>query len=108
MKEELNFVKKNDTWELVELPKGKTAIYVKWVYKIKIKLDGTIKKYKARLVAKGFLQRASLDFIEVFSLMARIKTKRLVDAIVAHEGWKMYQLDMKFASIVAFRKRKFM
>jgi len=32
MMEEMNFLYKNDTWELSELPKGKKAIGCKWVF----------------------------------------------------------------------------
>jgi hypothetical protein len=54
MEEELNALVRNDTWDLVNLPKGKYVIGTKWVYKTKYKSDGTIDKYKARLVAKGY------------------------------------------------------
>lgn len=46
---------KNNTWEVVPLPVGKTAIGCKWVYKRKedpTKSNDT--RFKARLVAKGF------------------------------------------------------
>ncbi|XP_074323433.1 uncharacterized protein LOC141660352 [Apium graveolens] len=33
MDEEIGAIKKNDTWELTDLPKGHKAINVKWVYK---------------------------------------------------------------------------
>jgi hypothetical protein len=54
MKEELEMIKKNNTWELVERPIDKPVIGVKLVYKTKLHLDGTIQKHKARLVAKGY------------------------------------------------------
>ena len=44
----------NHTWELVELPPKVKSIGCKWVFKRKLKLDGTIDKFKACLVAKGY------------------------------------------------------
>ncbi|KAI5434094.1 hypothetical protein KIW84_021092 [Lathyrus oleraceus] len=35
MKEELESIEKNGTWELVDLPLGKKLIGVRWVYKVK-------------------------------------------------------------------------
>ncbi|RDX84293.1 hypothetical protein CR513_34673, partial [Mucuna pruriens] len=52
MEEEIKMIKKNNTWELVDCPHGKDVIRVKWIYKTKVYLDGTIQKHKARLVAK--------------------------------------------------------
>ena len=57
MEEGLRSIEKNQTWEMVELPQNKTLIGVKWIFKVKLKLDGTVAKYKARLVAKGFMQK---------------------------------------------------
>lgn len=45
MVEELQVVVRNKTWELVDLPEGKTLIGLKWVYKIKHHADGIIQKY---------------------------------------------------------------
>ena len=53
MKDEMDSLLGNQTRELTELPKGKKALYNKWVYKIKNEHDGS-KRYKARLVVKGF------------------------------------------------------
>ncbi|CAB4298917.1 unnamed protein product [Prunus armeniaca] len=57
MEVELEMIEKNDTWELVERPFAKPVIGVKWVYKTKLNLDGTVQKNKARLVAKGYSQK---------------------------------------------------
>ena len=53
MKEELDAIKANHTWEVVPLPKGKYTIDCRWVYCVKRKQDGSDDRYKARLVAKG-------------------------------------------------------
>ncbi|KAK2439768.1 hypothetical protein QL285_011252 [Trifolium repens] len=39
MKEELDAIKRNKTWKLSELPKGKKAISVRWVFKQKLDSD---------------------------------------------------------------------
>jgi hypothetical protein len=50
-------IQKNDTWELVELPHGKSSIGVQWIYKMKYNMDGSISKHKEHLVAKGYVQK---------------------------------------------------
>ena len=97
MKEELQSIERNGTWESVKLPKGKKAICVKWVYKIKHKANGEVAKYKARLVARGFLQKEGIDYNEVIALVARLETVRMVVADASNKGWSMYQMDVKSA-----------
>jgi hypothetical protein len=41
----------------------------KWVFKKKLKPDGTIDKYKARLVAKDYTQKESEDFFILTHLL---------------------------------------
>ena len=54
MKEELDVLTKNHTWDLITLPPRQPVVGHKWIYKIKTHSDGSIECYKARLVAKGF------------------------------------------------------
>ena len=53
MDEELQAIKKNETWDLVELPEEKNVIGLKWVYRTKHHANGKIQMFKARLVTKG-------------------------------------------------------
>lgn len=65
---------KNNTWLLTHLSTSKTTIGCKWVYKIKYKSDGSIKRYKTRLVAKDYTQQKRLDYLEMFSFVAKMVT----------------------------------
>ena len=97
MEEELSMIDKNNTWNLVDPPKGKDIIGLKWVYKTKYNEDGSIQKHKARLVAKGYSQQPGVDFNETFAPIARIETIRLVLAIAAQLELYVYQMDVKSA-----------
>jgi len=54
MKKEIQALQINNTWEEVPLPSNKKAISCKWIYKTKLKADGTLERLKARLVIRGF------------------------------------------------------
>ncbi|GJV06418.1 retrovirus-related pol polyprotein from transposon TNT 1-94 [Tanacetum coccineum] len=59
MEEEMDSLRKNKTWELVDHPAGQKLVSGKWLFKIKEVIEGVQKpRYKARLVARGFTQRA--------------------------------------------------
>lgn len=54
-------------------------------------------RHKARLVAKGYVQRAGVDFNEVFATVARLDSVRALLAVAAHERWSVHHLDVKSA-----------
>lgn len=54
---------KNQTWSLVEKPKGQKLVGCKWIFKRKEGILGVEKaSFKARMVAKGFTQREGIDY----------------------------------------------
>ena len=97
MKDELDSMKSNEVWDLVELPKGVQAIGCKWVYKTKRDSLGNIERYKARLVAKGFTQKEGIDYTETFSLVSKKDSLRIILALVAHLDLELQQMDVKTA-----------
>ena len=62
--EEYQSIMKNDVWEVVPTPEGKSVVTSKWLFKIKHAADGSIEKYKARFVARGFSQKEGIDYDE--------------------------------------------
>jgi hypothetical protein len=97
MADELKSIADNKTWTLTDAPPGKKPIGLKWVFKIKRDADDNITKHKARLVAKGYVQRAGIDFDEVFAPVARLESVRFILSIAAHYGWTVHHLDVKSA-----------
>lgn len=95
MKEELNAIEKNDTWELVKLLQGKKAIGLKWIFRTKFCADGSIQKHKARLVVKRYTQQQGVDFEETFSPIAQLEIVRTFLALAAQLKWLVYQFDVK-------------
>ncbi|KAK1665418.1 hypothetical protein QYE76_053577 [Lolium multiflorum] len=69
----------------------------KWVFKKKLRLDGTIEKYKARLVAKGYTQKEGEDFFDTYSPVARLTTIRVLLSLAASHGLLVHQMDVKTA-----------
>ena len=54
MEEEMESLRKNDTWDLVTLPDGRRTIGSKWVFKKQKNTVGHFEKFKARLVTKRY------------------------------------------------------
>jgi len=83
MKKEINALQTNNTWEVVDLPPHKKAISCKWVYKTKLKADGSLERLKARLMIRGFTQQYGIDYQEVFSPVVKMATIRTIMAVAA-------------------------
>jgi hypothetical protein len=86
---------KNDVWDIVLRPKGKSIVTSKWIYKIKHADDGSVKKYKEIFVARGFSQVEGIYYEEIFPSVARYTSICTIIALVASMGWKLNQMDVK-------------
>ena len=55
MEEEMASLEKNQTWTLVDCPKGQSIVGYKWLFKRKRGVEGVQSaRFKARLIAHGF------------------------------------------------------
>ena len=52
--DEMDSILRSNTWVLTDLPHGCKSMGCKYIFKIKLKIDGTIEKFKVRLVIHGF------------------------------------------------------
>ncbi|GJR77722.1 retrotransposon protein, putative, ty1-copia subclass [Tanacetum coccineum] len=95
MNVEMQSMKDNEVWDLVELPPNGKTLGSKWLFKKKTDMDGAIHTYKARLVAKGYTQTPRIDYEETFSPVVDIRAIRILIAIAAYYDYEIWQMDIK-------------
>jgi hypothetical protein len=71
MIEEYESILKNDVWEVVPRPQGKSIVTSKWIYKIKHAADDSVEKFKAIFVARGISRKEGIDYDEIFSPISK-------------------------------------
>jgi hypothetical protein len=74
IRSEIDSILSNETWELVDRPYGCKSVCCKWVFKKKLRPDGTIDKHKTMLVTKGYTQKEGEYFFDTYSPVARLTT----------------------------------
>ncbi|GJT38799.1 zinc finger, CCHC-type containing protein [Tanacetum coccineum] len=95
--DEMDSIMGNNTWVLADLPPGCKPLGCKWIFKRKLKVDGTIEKFKARLVIQGFKQKSGIDYFDTYAPVARISTIRLLIAMASIHNLIIHQMDVKTA-----------
>lgn len=102
IREELDSMKENTVWILVDRPKedshGKrpNIIDSKWVFKKKVENNGSI-KYKARLVSRGFKDKNVYGLKETYAPVSRLSLIRAALSIINKEDLEVSQMDVKTA-----------
>lgn len=97
IKAEIEAIKANHTWEIVDLHFETVHIDCKIVYKIKHKANGDLEIFKVIIVAKGFTQQEWVDYIDMFSPIEKMNIIRVLLALIATNSWLFQQMDMNNA-----------
>ena len=95
MKSEMGSMYENKVWTLVDLLDDRQAIENKWIFKRKMDADSSVTIYKARIVEKSFRQVHGVDYDEIFSLIAMLKSVQIMLAIAAFYDYEIWQMDVK-------------
>lgn len=90
MQREIDCINKNKTWKLVDRPKDKKIIDLKWVFTNKANNNK-----KARLVVRGFQQNEVLE--DIYSPVARLETLKLLLAFCVQHKYLIEQMDVETA-----------
>ena len=95
MVEEYRSIINNDVWEIVPRPKDKSVVSLKWIFKTKHSVDGSIDNYKERFVAHRFSQKEGIDYEETFAPVSRYTSIRTILSLESNMKWKLHQMDVK-------------
>jgi hypothetical protein len=95
VRSEMDSILSNGTWELVDRLYGCKLVGCKWVFKKKLRPDGTIDKYKIRLVAKDYTQKEGEDFFNTYLHVARLITIHVLLSLTASHDLFVHQMDVK-------------
>nr|GEU90248.1 zinc finger, CCHC-type [Tanacetum cinerariifolium] len=93
--DEMDSIMGNNTWVLTNLPPGCKPLGCKWIFKRKLKVDGTVEKFKARLVIQGFKKKSGIEYFDTYAPVARISTIRLLIAMASIHNLIIHQMDVK-------------
>ena len=96
IRDELRSLLINQTWEVIPVQDQKTdtdTIDSKWVFKIKINPDNSI-RYKARLVVKGYRQIKGVNYEETYAPVSHPTTLRVLLAFASSNNWTCDHMDV--------------
>ena len=95
MGEEVESFEETHTWDLVPPDPSITPLGCRWVFKTKLRADGSLDRLKARLVAKGYEQEEGVDYVETYGPVVRTATVRSILHVATIHKWEIKQLDVK-------------
>jgi hypothetical protein len=94
MENEIESLTENKTFEVTQLPEGRTSVGGRWVYSVKLGPEAN-EQFKARYVAKGYSQVEGVDYNDTFAPTARITSIRMLLQIAVQYDLIVHQMDCK-------------
>ncbi|GJT80555.1 ribonuclease H-like domain-containing protein [Tanacetum coccineum] len=87
MIDEYNALIENKTWVLVPRTSDMHVIRSMWIFRHKMRSDGSFERYKARLVGDGRSQQVGVDCDDTFSPVVKPATIRTVLSLAVSKSW---------------------
>lgn len=90
MEDEMYILKQNEIWKVVSLIAGKQVVAYRWMHTVKLNPDGTLTCLKACLVVKGYSQTHGVYYLDIFSVVVKIASIRLIISLATIHHWPLH------------------
>ncbi len=84
MKNEIQSLKNNNTWDIVNMPSNQHVLKERWVYKVKCDAHDQVSRYKAHWVVKGYEQQFDIDYDQIFVSVVKPQMYKTLFVLAAH------------------------
>jgi len=97
MKNEIQSLKNNNTWDIVNMLSDQHVLKECWVYKVKRDAHGQVSCYKACWVVKGYEQQFDIDYDQIFVSVIKLQTYKTLFALATHYDLEVNQINVTTA-----------
>lgn len=97
MTEEMVSFDETDTFTLVPYHSDMHILGCRWIFRVKLNADGTVKCLRSRLVVKGYDQAEGIDYLDTYSPVVKSPTIRAILHLATVNKWDIRQLDVNYA-----------
>ena len=73
MKNEIQLLKNNNTWDIVNVLSNQHVLKEHWVYKVKCDTHDQVSHYKAHWVVKGYEQQFDINYDQIFVSVIKLQ-----------------------------------
>eukprot|EP00253_Pinus_taeda_P030149 PITA_30149 len=95
MVEEYDSIVRNSAWDIIPRSEGKSVVGLRWIYKFKQAVDGSVEKYKEIFISRGFSQIKGIDYEDTFAPIARCSSIRTILSLSVQMGCHIHRMDVK-------------
>ncbi len=97
MKDEIQSLKDNNTWDIVNVSSDQHVLKGHWVYKVKRDAHGQVSRYKACWVVKGYKQQFDIDYDQTFVSVIKPQMYKTLFVLAAHYDLEVNQMNVTTA-----------
>jgi len=102
MKNEIQSLKDNNMWDIVNMLLNQHVLKGRWVYKVKCDAHGQVSCYKACWVVKGYKQQFDIDYDQTFVSVIKLQMYKTLFALAAHYDLEVNQMNITTAFLYGF------